>query len=133
MELNPYLDFDGNCEEAFRAYERVLGGKIEAMLSHEGTPAAETVPPEWRKKILHAAMLVGNHRLLASDSPPAFAEPRSGFRVCINTTDVAEAERVFKELSAGGEVTVPLGETFFGRRFAMFSDRFGQKWMVHCS
>jgi len=133
MELVPYLFFDGDCEEAFRTYERVLGGRIEAMLSHEGTPAAENVPPEWRKKIVHACLRVGAHQLMASDSPPALSEPRSGFRVSIDVTDVAEAERIFKELSAGGQVTMPFEQTFFAQRFAMFTDRFGTRWMLNCA
>jgi PhnB protein len=133
VELVPYLFFDGNCEEAFRTYERVLGGTIEAMLSHEETPANDNVPAEWRKKIVHASLLVGQHRLMASDSPPALSEPRSGFRVSINVTDAAEAERIFKELSAGGEVTMPFEQTFFAQRFAMFTDRFGTRWMLNCA
>jgi PhnB protein len=133
MELVPYLFFDGNCEEAFRTYERVLGGKIEAMLPHEGTPAAEGVPPEWRKKILHAELRVGDAKLYASDAPPAHSAPRSGFRVSINVTSVADAERIFKELASGGEITMPLEQTFFAQRFAMLTDRFGTEWMVNCA
>jgi PhnB protein len=70
MQLNPYLVFNGNCEAAFKFYEKVLGGKIEAMLPHEGTPAAEHVPPEWRNKIMHARLSVGDKVLMGSDAPP---------------------------------------------------------------
>ncbi len=132
MELTPYLYFDGQCEEAFRLYERVLGGKIEAMITHAGTPAEANVPDDWKQKIVHARLAVGRSVLMGSDSPPAFSEPRSGFSVSIGVDDPAEAERIFKELSAGGEVRMPLEQTFFARRFAMFVDRFGTKWMVNC-
>jgi PhnB protein len=71
MRIDPYLFFEGNCEEAFKFYAKVLGGKIEAMLTHEGTPAAEHTPPEWLNKILHARLLVGDQALMASDAPPA--------------------------------------------------------------
>lgn len=132
MQLAPYLYFDGNCEEAFRTYERVLGGKIEAMIPHAGTPAEQAVPAEWQQKIIHARLAVGDAVLMGSDSPPAFSEPRSGFSVSIGVDDPAEAERIFKALSEGGEIRMPFEQTFFARRFAMFVDRFGTKWMVNC-
>ncbi|MGB7561375.1 MAG: VOC family protein, partial [Candidatus Acidiferrales bacterium] len=70
MQMNPYLYFDGNCEEAFKFYERVLGAKITSMMTHEGTPAAEHVPAEWRNKIIHARLEIGDQVLMASDAPP---------------------------------------------------------------
>ena len=70
MQLNPYLTFSGRCEEAFRFYEKVLGGKIEAMMSHAGSPMEQQVPPEWRSKIMHARLRLGNEVLMASDAPP---------------------------------------------------------------
>src|SRR5512139_3068310 len=112
MQLTPYLYFDGNCEEAFRTYERVLGGKIEAMIPHAGTPAEQGVPAEWQQKIIHARLAVGDAVLMGSDSPPAFSEPRSGFSVSIGVDDPAEAERIFKALSEGGEIRMPFEQTF---------------------
>jgi len=83
MQLNPYLFFNGQCEAAFRFYEQCLGGKIEVMMTHAGTPAAENVPAEWRDKILHARMTVGGQVLMASDAPPGRYHAPQGFSVCL--------------------------------------------------
>ena len=93
MQLNPYLVFNGNCEAAFKFYEKVLGGKIEAMLPHEGTPAAEHVPPEWRNKIMHARLSVGDKVLMGSDAPPDHYEAMKGFSVTLGIDRPADAER----------------------------------------
>src|ERR1700686_3822950 len=81
MQLNPYLFFNGQCEAAFKFYEKVLGGKIEAMMAHEGTPAAEHVPAEWRSKIMHARLIVGDQAVMGSDAPPGRYEEPKGFSV----------------------------------------------------
>jgi PhnB protein len=133
MRISPYLFFAGNCEEAFAHYAEVLGGEIEAMLRHAGTPAEEHVPPEWRSKIMHACLRIGDQRLMASDEPPAQRQVPQGFAVSLHIDDVAEAERVFAALSECGEVAMPLGETFWARRFGMFTDRYGTRWMINCS
>jgi PhnB protein len=132
MQLNTYLVFDGNCEEAFRFYARVLGGKIDAMMPHAGSPAEKDTPKEWRDKILHARMQVGNHVLMASDAPPGRYSKPGGFSVNIGVTAPAEAERIYAALSEGGTVHMPLGQTFWARRFGMFIDRFGTPWMINC-
>jgi PhnB protein len=130
--MNPYLLFDGQCEAAFKFYEKCLGGKIEAMIPHEGTPAADYVPAEWRAKILHARMVVGDQILMASDAPPGRQAKPQGFSVNLAFKDPAEAERVFKALAEGGSVTMAFGETFWAMRFGMLVDRFGIPWMVNC-
>ena len=132
MQLNPYLGFNGQCEAAFKFYERSLRGKIEAMLSHEGTPMENQVPAEWRKKILHARLVVGDAVLMGGDMPPERYEAPKGFSVTIGVTEPAEAERIFKELSENGTVTMPLQQTFWAVRFGMLVDRFGIPWMVNC-
>jgi PhnB protein len=132
MQLNSYLHFNGRCEEAFKFYEKVLGGKIEAMFSHEGTPAAEHVPPEWRKKIMHARLNVGDQVLMGSDVPPGHYNQPQGFRVNISIKDPADAERIFKALANKGKVTMPLEKTFWAQRFGMLSDQFGTPWMINC-
>ena len=86
MQLNPYLLFNGQCEAAFKFYEKILGGKIEAMMPHEGTPAAEHVPPDWRKKIIHARLSMGDVVLMGSDAPPDRYEAMKGFSVTIGVT-----------------------------------------------
>jgi PhnB protein len=105
MRLNPYLYFNGQCEAAFKFYERCLGGKIVMMLTHEGTPAAEQVPPEWHKKILHARMIVGDTTLMASDAPPGHQGDMKGFSVTLGIDDPAEAERIFQALAKTGRCT----------------------------
>jgi PhnB protein len=132
MQMNPYLFFSGNCEAAFKFYEKALGGKIEAMLPHEGTPAAEHVPAEWRSKIMHARLVVGPLVLMGSDAPPQFQKPMQGFSVSLGIDKPAEAERVFKALSESGTVTMPLEKTFWAERFGMLVDQFGTPWMINC-
>lgn len=132
MQLNSYLHFNGRCEEAFKFYEKVLGGTIEAMIPHEGTPAAEHVPAEWRKKIMHARLTVGDQSLMASDVPPGHYSPPQGFRVNISIQNPADAERIFRALADKGKITMPLEKTFWAQRFGMVNDQFGIPWMINC-
>jgi PhnB protein len=132
MQINPYLMFHGDCKEAFEFYAKCLGGKIEAMLPHAGTPAEPHVAPEWRDKIMHARLAVGDAVLMASDAPPGHQEKPQGFSVSVQIADPAEAERVFHALAEGGTVRMPIAETFWAHRFGMLVDRFGIPWMVNC-
>jgi PhnB protein len=132
VQLNPYLFFNGQCEAAFKFYEKVLGGKIEAMLPHEGTPAAEHVPAKWRKKILHARLSVGDEVLMGSDAPPDRYEGMKGFSVTISVNDPKEAERIFHALAENGTVRMPIEKTFWAERFGMLVDQFGTPWMINC-
>ena len=132
MQLNPYLVFNGNCEAAFKFYEKVLGGKIEAMLPHEGTPAAEQVPPEWRNKIMHARLSVGDKVLMGSDAPPDHYEAMKGFSVTLGIDRPADAERIFHALAEKGTVRLPIQKTFWAARFGMLVDQLGTPWMINC-
>jgi PhnB protein len=132
MQLNPYLLFDGNCEEAFKFYEKCLGGKILAMMTHDGTPMADQVPAEWKNKIIHARMTVGDQVLMASDAPPNDYSKPKGFSINIGVKDPTDAERIFRALAHGGTVQMPIAETFWAIRFGMLTDRFGTPWMVNC-
>jgi PhnB protein len=132
MQLNPYLNFDGRCEEAFKFYAQALGGKIEAMIPHEGTPAAEHTHPEWQKKIMHARLDLQGQVLMGSDIPPNHYQQPTGFSINISMKQVPEAERIFKELADRGTVRMPLQETFWAVRFGMLVDRFGIPWMINC-
>jgi PhnB protein len=132
IQINPYLLFDGRCEEAFKFYAQCLGGKIEAMMTHEGTPAAEHTPKEWLGKILHARMLVGEAVLMASDAPPDRYEKPQGFSVSLGIAEPAEADRVFHALAEGGAVRMPIQQTFWAKRFGMLVDKFGIPWMINC-
>ena len=132
MQLNPYLTFNGQCEAAFKFYERCLGGKIVAMMPHEGTPAAEHVPAEWRNKILHARLTVGDQVVMGSDAPPGRYEEPKGFSVSVQIKDPAEAERIFHALAENGKVQMPIQQTFWAARFGMLMDQFGIPWMINC-
>ena len=132
MQISPYLHFNGDCEAAFKFYEKCLGAKIESMFPHEGTPAAEHVPPEWRSKIMHASLAIGGQRLMGSDAPPEHYQKPKGFSVSLGIKDVAEAERIFHALKEKGTVQMPLQETFWALRFGMLVDRFGIPWMINC-
>ena len=132
MRVNPYLFFDGQCEAAFKFYAQVLGGKIEAMLPHKGTPAEQHVAPEWRDKIMHAKLVLGGDVLMASDAPPDRRQPTGGYSVSLQIEEPAEAQRIFNALKEGGTVRMPLEKTFWARSFGMLVDRFGIPWMINC-
>ncbi len=130
--MNAYLNFNGRCEEAFQFYARCLGGTIEAMIPHAGTPGAEHVPAEWHDKIMHARMSVPDGVLMGSDSPPDQYKPPSGFAIALHPKEASEAERIFAALSEQGTVQMPIQQTFWATRFGMLTDRFGIPWMVNC-
>jgi len=132
MQINPYLVFNGNCEEAFKFYEKCLSGKINALIPHAGTPAEGFVPAEWREKILHVHLTVGDQVLMGSDAPPDRFKTPQGFSVSLQIQDPAEGERVFNALSEGGKVSMPFQQTFWAYRFGMLVDRFDIPWIVNC-
>ncbi|MBI3554570.1 MAG: VOC family protein [Elusimicrobia bacterium] len=132
MTFNPYLTFDGRCEDALRFYERCLGGKIVMMMTYGESPMAKQLPPDWSKKIIHATFALGGQTLGAADSFPGRHQKPQGFSVALNIDAPAEADRVFKLLSEEGEVQMPVQETFWALRFGMFTDRFGTPWMINC-
>ncbi|HEY9420656.1 MAG TPA: VOC family protein [Thermoanaerobaculia bacterium] len=131
MQFVPYLNFDGQCEEAFRFYEQALGGKLE-ITTNGNSPVAEHVPPEWHNRILHARLTVGDAVLMASDSPPGQPVHPQGIYVAIQIDDPAKAERIFHALAEDGTVQMPFEETFWADRFGMLVDRFGIPWMINC-
>jgi PhnB protein len=132
VQLNPYLNFDGRCEEAFKFYEKLMGGKITAMMPHEGTPAADHVPPEWRRKIMHARLEIGGVALMGSDASQQYYSEPKGISVSLGIDNVADAERIFGALAENGKVRMPLQQTFWAARFGMVTDRFGIPWMINC-
>jgi PhnB protein len=132
MQCNPYLIFNGNCEEAFKFYEKILAGKIIAMMKFAETPAADAHGPDFRNKIVHARLSFGNNVLMASDAPPQHYEPMRGMSVTLNVDTPNEAERIYKALSDGAQVRMALQETFWALRYAMLTDRFGTPWMINC-
>ena len=133
MQVNPYLNFDGQCAEAFRFYAQVLGGTIEAMMTHGESPIAGQVPPGWHDRILHARLVVDDQVLLASDSPPEQYQKPQGLYVSLSIDKPADAQRIFDALAENGTVTMPFEKTFWAAGgFGMLVDRFGTPWMINC-
>lgn len=128
MKMTTYLNFAGNCAEAFRYYETHLGAKTGFLMTHGQMPGASTVAPEWKDAVLHARISMGGTELLAADIPNA--QPMRSAYLTLNLESDAEAERIFAALSDGGEVLMAIQETFFASRFGQVRDRFGINWMV---
>ncbi len=128
MQLHMYLNFGGNCEQAFRFYEQHLGGTITMLMRHGEQPAPSDVAPEWRGTVLHARMKIAGTELLGADIP-GYQPMRSAYLSLAVASD-DEAERVYALLSDGGQLFMPMQETFFASRFAMLRDRFGTSWML---
>jgi PhnB protein len=133
VHLNPYLHFNGQCEIAFKYYERVLGGKIKSMARFAGTPMEKSVPPEWAEKIIHAHLAVGDEAVLGSDPPPGRYEQPKGFSVSLDIKSPADADRIFQALAENGKVTMPVQNTYWAERFGMCTDQFGIPWIVNCA
>jgi len=132
MQATPYLYFKGRCEEAFKFYAQNLGGRIDAMVSYEQSPAAAHAPTEWRSKILHTRMVLGSTVLMGTDDmSDRYREPK-GFAVSLVVDSAAEADRAFRALSQGGTVGIALESNFFAARYGTLVDQFGVPWMVVC-
>lgn len=131
MEISPYLNFDGNCGEAFRLYEQVLGGKIEGMMTFGESPMAGETPPELHGRVMHARLVVRGQAIMGSDSPPEYFEKMQGLYVSITAQEQDDAERIFNALAEGGRVVMPFEKTFWSPGFGMLVDRFGTPWMVN--
>jgi PhnB protein len=130
MKLDLYLNYAGNCEDAFRFYEEHLGGRIAMMMRHEEHPNPG-LPSDFGKKILHAQLEVGGATLMGADIPGA--EPMRSAYASLTLDSVPEAERVYALLSDGGQIFMKMESTFFAARFAMLRDRFGTSWMLLAS
>ena len=130
MNLHTYLNFGGNCAEAFQFYEKHLGAKIGMMMTHEEAPGANNQDPEWKKAILHGRLTIDDTDVMASDVPRDRFQPMRSAYLSLGVDSDAEAERIYKALSQGGEIFMPMQETFFASRFAQLRDRFGISWMI---
>lgn len=128
MKLDVYLNYKGNCAEAFRFYEKQLGGKITSMATFKDLPDPANMPPDWENKVLHARMEIGGSVLMGADVPTA--EPMRSAYLSLGFETAEETERVYELLSDGGQIFMKMGETFFASRFAMLRDRFGTSWML---
>src|SRR5262249_41509832 len=128
MKLNTYVNFAGKCAEAFRFYEKHLGGKIRMMMTHGEAPDQSRVKPELKDSVLHAKITIGDTELMGADIPNA--QPMRSAYLSVSVGSDAEAERIFAALSENGEIFMPIQETFFATRFGQLRDRFGINWMI---
>lgn len=134
MHINPYLIFNGRCDEALDFYGAKVGAKIEQLMrfkDNPDNPPPDKVPPGSADKVMHAAMKIGDSDIFLADGWEYGGQPKfDGFALTISVPDAAEADRVFNALLDGGKVTMPIGKTFFSSRFGMLQDKFGVGWMV---
>jgi len=128
MKMYTYVNFSGKCAEAFRYYEKHLGGKISMMMTHGQAPDQSRVNPELKDAVLHARVSIGGTELMGADIPNA--QPMRSAYLSLNVETDTDAERIFSALADGGEVFMPMQETFFATRFGQLRDRFGINWMI---
>jgi len=130
MQSNPYLMFEGRCEEAIEFYRRALGAEVTMMMRFRESPDQSMVEPGSEDKILHSTLNIGGSRIMASDGRCQGNPSFQGFALTLSSKDASEAERCFNALADGGQVQMPLTRTFFSPSFGMVADRFGVPWMV---
>jgi PhnB protein len=130
MKLQVYLNYGGNCEQAFRFYEEHLGGKITMLMRHKESPHPENVPANWQNAVLHARIEIGDAVVMGADIPPDVFQPMRSAYLTILADSAEHAERLYALLGKGGEIFMKMEETFFASRFAMLRDRFGTSWML---
>lgn len=134
IKLDPYINFNGNCEEAMNFYKNALGGEFLGMgIMHFGdAPGAEKLPESERSKVMHSALKVGNDILMAADVPsfaPITINPGNNIRISLSPDSLEESEKVFNALSEGGQILAPFAKQFFGYHGSL-TDKFGVNWMV---
>lgn len=132
--VNAYINFDGNTDKAFDFYKSVFGGQFQARMTFGEAPGMD-VPPEQKNRIMHVALPIGKDTILmGSDWSPQFGPMVRGnsFSLSVNADKQDEADRIFKALSDGGKVNMPIGMAFWGAYFGMLTDKFGINWMVNC-
>jgi PhnB protein len=133
MAVTPYLTFEGRCEEAIEFYKKALGAEVGMMMRFKEAPEQPPpgmLPPGSDNKIMHACLRINGAEVMASDGCSQNGPKFEGFSLSLNTRDEAQADRMFHALADGGQVRMPLGKTFFAKRFGMVADRFGVGWMV---
>ena len=133
MQVQPYLDLNGRCEEAIEFYKKALGAKVEMLMRFKDAPKGAMpgeIPPTVENKILHAALKIGEGTVMASDGRMQGKPSYQGIALSLDLRTKEEAERTFRALSEGGQVQQPLMQTFFSPAFGMLADRFGVSWMV---
>jgi PhnB protein len=131
MQIQPYLFFDGRCEEAIEFYRRTLGAEVTMLSRFKDSPDQSMVAPGTENKVMHATLRIGNSEVMASDGRCEGRTNFQGFALSLTVATVAEAERSFGALADGGQVQMPLTKTFFSPSFGMVADRFGVSWMIY--
>ena len=133
--INPYLNFNGNTEEAFNFYRAVFGGEFTTLQRFKDTPEADRVPASDKEKIMHVSLPIGKGNvLMATDALESMGHALTvgnNFSIAVNAESEEEADKLFSGLSAGGQVTLPLQKAFWGAYFGMLADKFGIQWMVN--
>jgi len=132
MKLHTFLNYGGNCEQAFRFYEEHLGGAITTLMRRAGQPDQPVTWPGWENSIQYANMDLGETQLMASDVPPDRFQPMRSVYLTLTVDGAGEAERIWALLSNGGQILMAMEETFFAVRFGQLRDRFGTSWMILC-
>jgi PhnB protein len=131
MQVQPYLFFEGRCEEAVEFYRRALGAEVEMLMRFKDSPDPTMVPPNAGDKVMHMSFRIGETAVLASDGRCQGRPSFQGFSLSLTVPNDAEAERLFAALADGGQVQMPLTKMFFSPRFGMVADRFGVSWMIY--
>ena len=130
-QVQPYLFFEGRCEEAIEFYRKAIGAEVVALMRFKDSPDPAMAPPGAADKVMHAMVRIGGTEMMASDGHCAGAAKFQGFALSLTAPSEAEAKRLFSALGEGGQVTMPLTKTFFSPSFGMLADRFGVSWMVY--
>jgi len=132
MAIGVHLHFSGQCQEAFEFYKHVLGGSIE-FFTYRDTPASQHVPADWQDKVVHATLLVNDMVVVGADILPDQFEKPKGFQLLLQLEVEQEAKRLFEALAEGGEITMPIQQTFWSPCYGMLNDQFGIPWEVNCA
>ena len=130
MQLYTYLNYGGNCRQAFEFYAKYLGGRITMLSTHAEQPDADKLPASWRDAVLHARIELGGTTVFGADVPPERFQPMRSAYLSLSVDSDAEAERIHALLAEGGEIFMPMENTFFASRFSMLRDKFGTSWMI---
>ncbi|KWR87544.1 VOC family protein [Cupriavidus sp. IDO] len=132
MQVQPYLNFGGRFDEALAFYGKVLGAKVTFMMRYKEAPGDQPISEEWKEKVMHANIQIGENQIMGSDGRQGQTPAFSGFTMSVGAVPEAEGARIFKELAEGGQVVMPYQKTFWAAGFGMLVDKFGMSWMVNC-
>jgi PhnB protein len=130
MQVQPYLSFEGRCEEALDFYRSAVGAEVQMLMRFKDSPDQSMVSPGSAEKVMHSSVRIGDSVIMASDGRCTGKMSPGQFSLAVSVSGDAEAERIFAGLSDGGQVTMPLTKTFFSSKFGMLADRFGVNWMI---